>query len=262
MHKRVYLHIGRPKTGTTAIQRTLEENRALLVSLGFTYPGDTRNHNPIVPAVSAGERPLIDEIGDHTIISAEGLMLVDPTIVRRWLDGFDVTVICYVRDQAEAMASAYQQEVKANLVTADFATFAARYGVIDYVPFLRGWADAFGRENLIVHSYDGADVVPDFLSILGLDANNFQRRKEDANPSIAGALLATKRRVNAIWPGSAESLRKLSYRALRILANANRRWRGVQLDPADADRIRKAHSACNAVLEREFLVQLSGIPKT
>ena len=34
----VYLHIGAPKTGTSAIQKSLFNNRKLLVKHGFIYP--------------------------------------------------------------------------------------------------------------------------------------------------------------------------------------------------------------------------------
>lgn len=38
MSKQIHLHIGTHKTGTTALQQTLAENREQLVQQGFLYP--------------------------------------------------------------------------------------------------------------------------------------------------------------------------------------------------------------------------------
>jgi hypothetical protein len=42
MARRVYLHIGLPKTGTTFLQTTMWENRAALAKQGFLFPGQHR----------------------------------------------------------------------------------------------------------------------------------------------------------------------------------------------------------------------------
>ena len=42
MARRVFLHIGLPKTGTTFLQTTMWHNRALLRERGFLYPGTQR----------------------------------------------------------------------------------------------------------------------------------------------------------------------------------------------------------------------------
>ena len=42
MARRVYLHVGLPKTGTTFLQTTMWHNRAQLAAQGFLYPGGKR----------------------------------------------------------------------------------------------------------------------------------------------------------------------------------------------------------------------------
>ena len=42
MARRVYLHIGLPKTGTTYLQTAMWHNRPLLRERGFLYPGRSR----------------------------------------------------------------------------------------------------------------------------------------------------------------------------------------------------------------------------
>lgn len=270
--KRAFVHIGRGKTGTTAIQRALAANRILLAELGFTYPGSTRNHNPIVGELpdGAGAASIAAEVRaapGHGLISAEGLQNLPAAKVREWLLGLDVQIIVYLRDQAEVIASAYQQAVKAELETGAFEDFVIRCGVQDYRPFLRDWATVFGRENMTIRFYQKDDVVPSFLEVLGIrDHAPFLLDLPDPNPSIAGELLETKRRLNETWTGTAEDLRKETYDALRLLANKNSAWRGSVLDEALAQRIRAAHWECNAGLASEFDLEVpwlsGGSPQT
>ena len=42
MARRVYVHVGLPKTGTTFLQTTMWHNRAQLAAQGFLYPGEKR----------------------------------------------------------------------------------------------------------------------------------------------------------------------------------------------------------------------------
>lgn len=261
MAKRVILHIGRAKTGTTAIQRALQENRAHLATLGFDYPSERRDHNyavhpprlsPDAPAlrahIDAGERDVI--------ISAEGLQHVPPAEVRAWLAGLDVRVVVFLREQAEALASAYQQIVRAKLYAETFPQYLAR-NALDYAAFLDAWVDQFGRDNVIVRIYDRerfGDSVPQFLDILGIrDHTPFLLDGPDPNPSIAGALLEAKRRFNAACTGDFIDIRDRTYARMTQLALSRADYRGVVDFPeALLADTRQAHLASNERLARDF----------
>lgn len=266
--KRVYLHIGRSKTGSTAIQRALSTNRDALARSGFCYPGQGHDHSCVVRGFR-GSQPhaedtarlatAIRETPLDVILSAEGLMLFPPAQVSDWLAGLSVRVIVYIREQAEAIASGYQQEVKANLEATPFADFAPRFH-IPYDRFLDPWAGVFGRENMSVRVYDRdalfkGDLVSDFLSIVGIaDASAFTADGSDPNPSIAGALLEAKRRINAGFSGSPEELRRATYPMLLALANENPAWRGrVAADRGLIDGIRAKHRPSNEMVARLYL---------
>jgi len=45
MIRRLFLHAGLPKTGSTSMQKWFLENRAALLDLGCTYPNDPPLHN-------------------------------------------------------------------------------------------------------------------------------------------------------------------------------------------------------------------------
>ena len=90
--KRLLLHGGTPKTGTTALQRWLHGNRSHLASHGFLYPvhgtdGETPKHQWLITALRQSDGEMVSEAAAgiaaeledlahpiHTVIlSTEGL---------------------------------------------------------------------------------------------------------------------------------------------------------------------------------------------
>ena len=57
MKRRIVLHIGLERTGTSALQRFLSRNRAALRLMGVRYPrpvqGPTEKHHDLVEAIAA-----------------------------------------------------------------------------------------------------------------------------------------------------------------------------------------------------------------
>jgi len=50
----VLLHVGLPKTGTTALQNAAANQRAALLEHGVRYPGDRHNHSNASFSVAGG----------------------------------------------------------------------------------------------------------------------------------------------------------------------------------------------------------------
>lgn len=260
---RVILHIGRSKTGSTAVQRALSRNRESLSAQGYTYPGIGLDHAEVVYAL-AGDRSAewcankisreIRTADNSVILSSEGFENVEPALVREWLDGLDVRVVVYLREQAAALSSAYQQYVKGELESETFEVFASRYH-IDYHEFVEGWARVFGRANMIARTYDGdSDVVEDFLWILGVDdAATYRVDEPDPNPSVAGALLEAKRRLNSIFKGTAASLRDITYQAILDLTVEHKNYRGgISTSELFVEDVRRLHRNSNERLARTY----------
>lgn len=266
MSKRFFVHIGYPKTGSTAIQQALSRNRETFAKHGFLYPGVGLDHKDIVLAlngdVDAAGRA--EEIRSEAIasdldvvLSSEGLSIFPPVIVHKWLEGVDARIIVYVREQVQSLASSYQQYIKGELESAPFEEFAQRF-LIDYFQSLERWVLWFGIENVVVRAYDRgnpacSDVVEDFLSVLGIGDVAAYKVAPDPNPSIAGALLEAKRRLNAVFQGAPAELRALSYRALLDLARERSEYRGgVSMSADVAADIRERHRESNTALARMF----------
>ncbi len=194
---RIILHIGMPKSGSTALQDGLRRNDHLLRQRGFLYParhGLPKNHNLLIAPLIQDDglprvfkqvykddpklrfqdvRRMLAEIGDrakrdgiHTIVLS-GEMLFRPlshesaSNLRRMLQPLaeHITVVAYVRSPSGFYLSMAQQVLKAN----------------SSIPIPRGknyraTIECYERfaDSMIVRLYDrdslaGGDIMTDFL---------------------------------------------------------------------------------------------------
>lgn len=200
----VYLHIGMNKTGTTALQKYMNQNYMCLRSNGVLYPKscliDDAHYtlssslgfcNPSAPKewirdLSFLKKQIETEITSNirsVIFSSEDFVLnksVD--IVRDFFDGFSVKIIVYLRRHDYWWVSAYTQAVKMkqqppwNLGPQGFINYYKRnnkfYG--DYRFLVDRWSKVFGRDNVIVRPYESIQNKPniacDFFDALGLES--------------------------------------------------------------------------------------------
>ncbi len=201
MAKRLYIHIGAHKTGTTALQNSLAINRIALQSAGILYPGKSENHYQIAQELKVMERPslyqdtnlhdVFTEINGNSnsfekfVLSSEGFWEL-PSLPRvKMLHdalefyelNFEVRIVLYCRRQDTWLESAYQQQVKqANVRSVQsfkkFIESKRFFSLIDYYRIIKLWAEVFGHENIIVRIYDSKrftdDLFNDFYGLLEL----------------------------------------------------------------------------------------------
>lgn len=138
------MHIGMPKTGTTAIQHTMSSFRSALRSIGLIYPGNEVDHVLLIPAFHQqglehfyfkilGETPdifmprvakllnEISEIGESAdgdlLFSSEYLYSLNADALRRMdkffaNQGLGMIVLCTLRHPVDSATSHTQQDVK------------------------------------------------------------------------------------------------------------------------------------------------------
>lgn len=144
--RRLYLHVGHPKTGTTFLQAALRAHREELLEHGFCYPSPyqgamfhasvemTRSYRRwgLPPEKVDGTfARLVDEgreSGRTVIISHEGFGRARPADVRRVqeaLADFEVHVVLTVRDLGRTLTAGWQEWVK-NGGADTFEEFAGR----------------------------------------------------------------------------------------------------------------------------------------
>jgi len=199
MGKRLILHIGGGKCGSSAIQDYLAANHAKMMQNGVLTPDQTlgtkgpfkseqifffenldltHNATEVLREKFANLLGFMNKKGQHTlIVSAENLSqlsFVPAVLARVVLSIFDdVRVVFYVRRQDDYMISAWQQwglKTYRDIIT--YIDEEAR-PMADWAALLAPWEAAFGPDRLIVRPFqrnrmvDG-DVVEDFLSVLNL----------------------------------------------------------------------------------------------
>ena len=208
--KKLYLHIGLGKTGSSALQSWLSLNAEELSRQGIDY-ADT------VPEVKYGESlsgngtalhkacvaQNFDEVeklitstyfyspeGNVAIISCELFQGIRQSTIQKLREicnknGIEVYVIAYVRSVYEWLYSTYIQFVKRSSITHSFGEKSSDISLSTIVECLRRYLDVFG-ENLVVLNYDFAkkDMYASFSSITGIDKRGFRQLKVKVNRSL------------------------------------------------------------------------------
>ncbi|PTW50443.1 hypothetical protein [Rhodovulum kholense] len=274
MAKKVILHIGRHKTGTTGLQLFLESGSLELAKSGFCYPLAGRDQSPgqsredraahhgfaraligprdVVRQRLSALRPLfLDEVKDaHTVIlSSEGFQnVLHLDLLAEFLDGFEIEVVGYLREYLAYVTSAYAQEIKGSRLASDFFFFEERFG-LNLPDFIARWRHMakrchwrlYDRRRLV----DG-NVIADFVSTAGLPLAP-SRAVVDSNLSISGNLLGFKLLLNMLGLHQPEFGPPMN-----ALVLAHPGFGGpIFLDSATQQKLRSRNS-CNRVLTELF----------
>lgn len=223
---RIFLHVGQPKTGTTAIQFFLGDNREALLKLGYLFPGEglsqIHNHGPLIADIlgeptSPHHRGSARRLGQlidarqapNVVISAERLFsdlrsgsargrrrpIIDFLIGT----GAKIDIIAYIRADLELLNSGYAQGVKSFRNDSDISEYAKirLESTFRSILDLRSWASP-PVVDVDFRPYNRATkqgVVQDFLTAIEL-------------PDEGTAALRPERRLNdAVGPIALESAR-------------------------------------------------------
>lgn len=250
MLKRVILHVGMPKTGTSFIQSHLAQNRTALRDRGIFYPATVSSYGHVYRTFEshhlltyslAGWEPFTlfdpgrfmddsaracEKHGMHTmLLSAENAFwLPTPVVLPEDLEvaaywekkgeyiqrlgsffkGFDTRVIVYLRRQDKWIESWFNQQIKNGFHLEGIMPFLRRHEpLLDYRRLLGIWADAFGRENMVVRPYEKSQLpdglLADYAHQVGLfDAADVPlKRKPRSNAKLPPEVLRFMNECNA-----------------------------------------------------------------
>ena len=240
--RRLLVHIGCPKGGSSAIQAGLRANCETLAAQGVCVPGpDIRSESPVTGSHAeffdtfvhdrqARDIPnfgdLLDAQADERdastiVLSAENLCnpMGFQKIFRSLQDRFDMRIVMYVRRQDDFLESAWQQwEVKrGGSLLAWMIKCIDTHG--NWLQVLAPWADAFGDERTVARVFDrrrlaGGDVFADFCQLLGVDASGLEPPGE-VNVGLNPLLTRLVEGRPYLFDGPHDSA---FYDALRVLA--------------------------------------------
>ena len=227
--RKIILHVGQSKAGSTSIQNYLEQQYGQLAERGVLFPKSVLSrHNVFDPERTSGHRQLLADlkVGDvagfeeevaarkpHTIIlSIEGLFSdLPPDALRSLRDYFcddEIELIAVLRPQMDWLRSRYVEDVMTGFkssFTKPFSAFA--HGVFDldtlsYHARLKSLSAAFDaiKTTAIAMVKRETSLVQRFMEAAGLSvgdtelAGKIHSNRREKSP----AMIEAKRRLNAL----------------------------------------------------------------
>ncbi|HRJ23406.1 MAG TPA: hypothetical protein PLZ11_05655 [Thauera sp.] len=281
---RCTLHIGVPKTGTTALQVFLAANAERLRSHGFNYSDAARRssgHHDLAFLCSGGypewavpnEKPFdvlahqlkqdIQANPLELILSSENFYwLCSAEDVAQFIRGLglhpqDTRIVIYLRQQEDMVASWYNQAVKALGYAGTLEQHMTENAELwDYHRSLAAWEMAFGRSNIQIRTYTAnVDICRDFLAFLNLPEGDFKFSQERVNPSLNRDLLEFQRQVNQLPLPTVE--KRQFHKALMQLSESVASTALFSthplLDAATRARVRAHYAAGNTQVAKRYL---------
>jgi hypothetical protein len=220
--KPLIIHAGVHRTGTTAIQNALADNREALASNGISYPVDfapvgrptegfLRSKNHLNLAWSLRRKDVQpDEIKEwlqsvtqgcwKVILSAEDFcVLEDLYFIEPLQELYDIEVVFYLRRQDEWINSWYNQHIRwpfdetlSATTPLQFLNHLDRFPWIRYHDMLERWGALLGREKVRVRVFEReqiSDVVADMFELSGASPPTRDYRTNESAPASQLELL-------------------------------------------------------------------------
>lgn len=237
MARRVMLHVGTPKTGTSYLQDVLFRNRGTLARHQIHYPADRFDSHFLAAldlmrlpwggleteAVGSWDR-LAGQVRSRAgtaIISHEILATASPTQAARALeslghgDSTEIHLLLSVRDLARQIPAEWQENVK-HRATLSYARFLEViqdpgrghriaswfWGVQEIPDIVDRWGAYLPPERIHLVTVPPRGSAPDllwsrFARAFGLEGLRLDLTAERANPSLGAAETALIRRINS-----------------------------------------------------------------
>jgi hypothetical protein len=234
--RRVLLHVGTPKTGTSYLQDVLFRNREVLAEAGIAYPA-TRHDSHFLAALDLMQLPwgglqaeaigawdeLAAQVRDHdgtAIISHEILATASRAQIGRALeslghgDGAEVHLVLSVRDLVRQIPAEWQENVK-HRAQLSYGAFldqitdperAGRIGAwfwsVQEIPeILDRWGQDLPPSQVHVVTVPPPGGAPELLwkrfsQAFGLDGIDLDLEGERHNPSLGAPETTLLRRIN------------------------------------------------------------------
>lgn len=208
--RKLFLHVGVHRTGTTSTQRVLRDNFAGLLQRGYMYPHGVARHDELVRRLRRGQLSAEDLAADLTqradahpypidnvILSDEDMSMIrDFSIFEPLTRHFEVKVVSLLRRQDLWLESWYLQNVKwqwnkevGNLSFDAFMARRAEFFWIDYAERFAHYESLFGPGSVLPGVFEKAEM-PDgptaaVLRLMGIADPSFTGPEVHHNSSLS-----------------------------------------------------------------------------
>ncbi len=288
---KIYMHIGTPKTGSSAIQAFLTLNYTLLKNKGFHFPNPpdienaqafqttSGNGNFILSLLEKGNQDKLEEYFFKMMNMDENIIISSESITSAYykyfedmmhlINKFNIITIVYIRKQDDYLISAYNQGVKNHGFYKNFelqSNFHSTYKTIDKL------INNVDKDNLIIRPYEkqqfkGGNIYSDFLDTIGLEyTNKYNLPDAVVNPSLSLDAMEYKKTINSIkeYGGinlSAERVLINSY-ILDYVVNEKKEGKAFEnqniISRQDRLKILKIYEELNVKIAKDFLNRKDG----
>jgi len=286
----IVIHIGAPKTGSSAIQKFLLNNTQKLKLAGFYYPkhdldenGISGGHSNIATNLIQGNLSKASDILSTylieakkknltLLISAESLFF-NPKKLKQITGNHNCKIISFFRDPLESIFSNYNQLVKRHFEISTLEQFCENIINKD-VPFLSGitfdkWEQYFKKDNLIVLGYDPvvlnkSSIQELFLLSLGISQEITQeikpKKAEIINRSYSSTVLELKRMLNFVLDKNQNEynnqidllLQRSSDQPINLILD-NKQLTSIDL----LDKLQKKFEPSNLLIKQKYIINLN-----
>lgn len=232
--RRLYIHVGLQKTGTSYLQGVMRHNAERLATQGLdVVPASRRDVFELMLLVrdrydeqrdQATVRDALDRFtaelsrasGDRALLSQESLAAARPAQIRRLLDACrdrEVHVVLTVRDLARQLPSSWQQGLKSG-GTEGYRRYLSQLQAsqregsgkhpwihLDPPAVLARWAEILPPEHIHVVTVPPSGSAPTLLlerfgAVLGVNPDDLEPEERPANTSLGRVQAEVLRRVN------------------------------------------------------------------
>lgn len=222
MKKKLFIHVGPHKTGTTVIQKICLDNDSSLQSMNFLYPKaffSFIGHHELVNqvrkrSVSEGAVKGLEESGLNILLSSENFIdfsLADWNYIKEVFSNFDLHIIYTWRRSSLKMYSIWQESIKHG----ESETFYAYYypdlirpGVssrLAQINNLDKMESVVGIENIHILDYEALSekesLLYEFFKIMNIDADQLEEKQHSEgvkNVSMKPGLTELLRCLNSL----------------------------------------------------------------
>lgn len=277
----IFLHIGIGKTGSSSIQSVLARNRRVLADQSFLYPTTGvreeiygTGHFDLTPLDATGitgelarlydglDNELAASGAERAIISSEFLAFACEGFIAdlaRRLDGHDVQVVFYGREQCSLIESTYLwwQKIGYDYLGDIRAFYQAHQASFELHARVLPWARAFGVENILCRLYDrafmGGNVVDDFMKVLALRLDTAALQSAE-NPSLPACLSNLVCELDLLRPNGAKRAAVID-KLLDLAVDIPAGQKGRLIDDAMCEEIKKYYFESNNTFAQFFLAE-------
>lgn len=189
--KKIYLHIGPYKTGSSYLQSLWNNNIQVLKDNGLIYPQialDNNAHHKLVPLFKGGKIhgdswetiKYLNNLDEDIILSSENFSTFDKRSFLGMQKAFSnkiIIIIFYFRNPTQQLLSRWQEKIKYGNTHSffEYSSYFAMHplGVqdINYFPLFKTITEVFGKNNFYLIDYDFAykdqKMMAEFEKITG-----------------------------------------------------------------------------------------------